>query len=404
MTRVLFVEASSGGVLGGSLTGLYHLIRGLDRERFTPMMALYEPKPIEDELARLAVPVYRVSRRRMPNGHTLNRYEGYRRARQVSAIRAGLHTARQAARLMAEEIPTALALARVIARSDADVLHLGNGVRANFDAIMAGLLMRRPCIVHVKGFEKYGSRERWASRKMRTMVCMTRAILEYCDRHGLQPHEARVVYDAVDETWLQPQRTVAAVRAELDIPLSAPCVVLAGNIQEWKGQHVLVEAMADVVRSYPDAHCLIAGGTHRAGVAYGDDLRRRTAELGLESRVHFLGFRADVVDVMRAADVVIHASVRPEPFGRVILEGMLLGKPVVATAAGGVLELIENERTGYLVPPGNAVALAECLRRVLGATAERARIGEAARVWARTRFSLARQVDEMSTIYDAAVA
>jgi glycosyltransferase involved in cell wall biosynthesis len=233
---------------------------------------------------------------------------------------------------------------------------------------------------------------------------MTRAILEYCDRHGLQPHEARVVYDAVDETWLQPQRTVAAVRAELDIPLSAPCVVLAGNIQEWKGQHVLVEAMADVVRSYPDAHCLIAGGTHRAGVAYGDDLRRRTAELGLESRVHFLGFRADVVDVMRAADVVIHASVRPEPFGRVILEGMLLGKPVVATAAGGVLELIENERTGYLVPPGNAVALAECLRRVLGATAERARIGEAARVWARTRFSLARQVDEMSTIYDAAVA
>ena len=68
---------------------------------------------------------------------------------------------------------------------------------------------------------------------------------------------------------------------------------------------------------------------------------------------------------MNAWDVVVHASVRPEPFGRVILEGMLLGKPVIATAAGGVPELIDDGRTGFLVPPGDATALADCLRRVL---------------------------------------
>ena len=138
-------------------------------------------------------------------------------------------------------------------------------------------------------------------------------------------------------------------------------------------------------------HCVIVGGVHRAGEA----LRRRAAgrdcaALGLGDRVHLVGFRDDIPDVMNAWDVVVHASVRPEPFGRVILEGMLLGKPVMATAAGGVPELIEHGRTGFLVPPGDAAALA----RLSAPRARRARRGAGgrragARAWARQHFSLA---------------
>src|SRR5216117_1269200 len=76
MTGVLFVEASSGGVLGGSLTGLYHLIRGMDRDRFRMGMALYEHKVIEDDLAQLAIPVHHVARRRLPKQHALLELEG----------------------------------------------------------------------------------------------------------------------------------------------------------------------------------------------------------------------------------------------------------------------------------------------------------------------------------------
>lgn len=404
MIRVLFVEASSGGVLGGSLTGLYHLIRGMPRDRFAPMMVLYEPKPIEKDLAELDVPVFHVTRRRLPKEHVLTQYDGYHRARKAAAVRSGLRAVRQTARLFGEELPAAMALARVIRKSRADVLHLGNGMRANFDGVLASLMTRRPAVVHVKGFEKYSGRERWASRQTHTMVCMTQAILDYCHGHGLRAGDDRVVYDAVDEGWLQPRRSAQEIRRELGVPDNALCLLLAGNIQEWKGQHVLIEAMAEVVRTQADAHCWIAGGTHRAGATYAEALRRRVGELGLASRVHFLGFREDVVDVINATDVVVHASVRPEPFGRVILEGMLLGKPVIATAAGGVPELIEDERTGYLVPPGDVAALAQCLARVLAAPAERASIGKTARDWARTRFSLTRQVDEMAGIYAAAVA
>lgn len=403
MIRVLYVEASSGGVLGGSLSGLYHLVRGIDRNRFSPRMVLYEPKPIEKDLADLGVEVHHVRRRRLPKNHLLLRYEGYHRARRLGPVRSGMHAGREVARLLIEEIPSAAALTRIIARSGADVLHLGNGLRANFDGVLAGILTRVPAVVHVKGFEKYEWRERWASRHVQTMVCMTRAILDHCRRRGVCARDARVVYDAVDDTWIEPRRPIPVVRREIGVPAEAPCVVIAGNVQEWKGQRVLVEAMARVVAIHPRAHCIIVGGVHRAGEEYARTVRLRAAELGLNGSVHFLGFRKDVADVMNAADVVVHASVRPEPFGRVILEGMLLGKPVIATAAGGVLELIEDGRTGFLVPPGDVAALSACLQRVLS-DLERARmVGAEARRLARERFSLARHVEEISQIYEAAV-
>lgn len=212
MTTLLFVEASTGGVLGGSLTGLYHLIRGMDRKRFRIGMALYEHKVIEGDLAQLAIPVHHVARRRLPKQHPLLELDGYRAAKSVGSVRAGLRAARQSARLLVEELPAALALARVVRRERPDVIHLGNGLRANFDGVLAGALTRTPIVCHVKGFEKYSARERWAARRTATLVCMTQAVLDHCHGRGLHaPHE-RVVYDAVDEAWLRPQRSVADVR------------------------------------------------------------------------------------------------------------------------------------------------------------------------------------------------
>lgn len=395
---ILFVEASSGGVLGGSLTGLYHLIRGIDRRRFRLAMALYEEKPIEADLAQLGVPVHHIPRRRLPKNHALLEVEGYQRAKRLGVVRGLLGGARQAARLLAEEVPAARALARVIRQERADVLHVGNGVRANFDAILAGLVTRTPVICHVKGFEKYGARERWVAPRT-TLLCMTEAVRAHCHAHGVRSPNECVIYDAVDETWLRPQRDPAAIRAELGVPPTAPCIGIAGNIQEWKGQHVLVEALGRLA-DRPDVHCVIAGGVHRAGEAYATALRERIAALGLAERVHLSGFRADIPDVMNAWDVVVHASVRPEPFGRVILEGMLLGKPVIATAAGGVPELITDGETGWLTPPGDAEALAATLRRVLGDPDAARTVGARARSWARERFALERHVADMSALYE----
>jgi glycosyltransferase involved in cell wall biosynthesis len=399
--RVLFVEASTGGVVGGSLTGLYHMIRGLQGGEWRASMVLYEPKAIERELADLGVPVFHLRRRRVPKQHALLAYDGYQRAKRVRAVASGLHAVRQTARLAVEELPAAARLVAIIRRERPDVVHLGNGLRANFDAVIACLATRTPIVCHVKGFEKYGTRERWASRRTDSLVCMTQAILDHCRSQRLRPPRAQVVYDAVDDVWLQPRRSAADVREELGVPAGAACLGLVGNIQEWKGQRILVEAMALLGETPVDAFALLIGGTHRAGEAYAAELRRRIDDLGLKGRVLFTGFRGDVVDVMNALDVVVHTSVRPEPFGRVILEGMLLARPVVATAAGGVPELIEDGKTGYLVPPGDPGALAACLRRVLSDPDASASVGRQAQAWARERFSLSRHVSEMKAVYES---
>jgi glycosyltransferase involved in cell wall biosynthesis len=179
-----------------------------------------------------------------------------------------------------------------------------------------------------------------------------------------------------------------------------PCVGVAGNIQEWKGQKVLVEAMARVVTQIPAARGLIIGGVHRAGAAYNDELERQIRGHSLGGNVLITGFRRDIANVMNALDVVVHTSVRPEPFGRVILEGMLLGKPVVASAAGGVPELIAEGETGFLIPPGDAAALASRLLMLLGDAELRRRMGDRGRTWAREKFSLEAHVRAMSELYE----
>ena len=127
------------------------------------------------------------------------------------------------------------------------------------------------------------------------------------------------------------------------------------RLSPWKGQHVLLEALAHC----PDnVTALFVGDALFGEDEYVDRLHQQVVELGLHDRVKFLGFRADVAELMSACDLIAHTSTSAEPFGRVIIEAMLCQRPIVATAAGGVLELIESDRTGWLVPANDTVNLA----------------------------------------------
>ncbi len=171
-----------------------------------------------------------------------------------------------------------------------------------------------------------------------------------------------VAYPGIDEApfLAVPAETVAAVRAQLGAG-PAPLIGVFGRLAPWKGQDVFISAIAQL----PGAVGVIAGEALFGEDEYVALLHRQVAALGLEQRIHFLGFRKDIPALMRAMDVIVHSSTAPEPFGRVVVEGMLAGRPVVASAAGGVLEIIEHGKTGWLYEPGNAIALAETLHDVL---------------------------------------
>jgi glycosyltransferase involved in cell wall biosynthesis len=121
---------------------------------------------------------------------------------------------------------------------------------------------------------------------------------------------------------------------------------------------------------------------------YVEHLHKQVAVLGLEDRVRFLGFRSDIVPLMTACDLVAHTSTVPEPFGRVIVEAMLCERPVVAAGAGGVVELVEQGLTGWLVPPGDSRKLAAAITTCREQPDLTATIAHEAKLQASQRFQL----------------
>lgn len=154
-------------------------------------------------------------------------------------------------------------------------------------------------------------------------------------------------------------------------------VGMVGRIAPWKGQHVFLDAFA---RAFPDENhrAVVAGAPLFGEEEYEESLRARVRELGIADRVDFVGFVDDVPALLADLDVLVHASVLPEPHGQVVVEGMAAGLAVIAADAGGPSEIITTGIDGVLVAPGDAGALAATLRRVGADPDLRARLGVAA--------------------------
>ena len=152
---------------------------------------------------------------------------------------------------------------------------------------------------------------------------------------------------------------------------------MVGRLQPWKGQDVFLRAFA-VAFPHGGASAVVVGGALFGEDDFERSLERLVADLGLQGRVRFTGHLDDPTSEMEGFDVLVHASVIPEPFGQVIVEGMALGLPVVACAAGGPAEIITDHVDGLLYPPGDVAALANALRELSRDTDLRRRLGETA--------------------------
>lgn len=158
------------------------------------------------------------------------------------------------------------------------------------------------------------------------------------------------------------------------------------RLSPWKGQHILLEAL----KHCPENVAAILVGDALFGEHdYVQQLHSKVAELGLENRVKFLGFRSDIIPLMNACNLVAHTSTVAEPFGRVIVEAMLCGTPVVATKAGGAIELVEDGKTGWLVEPGDIKQLADAINTCLQQPELSATIAQQAKLQASQRFDVA---------------
>lgn len=198
--------------------------------------------------------------------------------------------------------------------------------------------------------------------------------------------EAVVIHNAISADGFHPQNRPAlhaALAHETGLDPAKPIIGVFGRLAEWKGQHIVIEAMSKI------AGCQLA---IVGGALFGEDaaearLRQQVTDLGLADQIRFLGFRDDVPALMGGVDIVVHSSIQPEPFGRVIVEAILAGTPVIATRAGGAVEIVTDEATGLLVAPGDVGALAQAIDRLVADINMRQRFSEAALNDVKARFS-----------------
>lgn len=346
--RILLLEANEDRTVGGSHQCLYNLVQGLDRDRFEPLVVFYQDNSFVDQFdAMCSVEVWedirRHERQRLKTGSSVSKALGL-----MGAV---------------------LRRRRFVSQRGIDLVHLNNSPGSGFaDWLPAARLAGVSCVSHARGHYVPAARtlEAFLVRRYDRVVGMSESVRLRLVDAGLPPEKVDRVYGSIDPNEFRGRctRPPSKVRDELGVPPQDFLVVMVGHVREWKGQHVLLEALDCLEPSLREGmHVAFVGALPVEEHAYHDRLAAFVDEKELSNLVHFLGARNDVPDLLRAADVAVHASTRPEPFGLVVLEALAAGTPLVASERGGPGEILEDG-SGLNFDPDHPGQLAQHLVRL----------------------------------------
>lgn len=362
------LQINSARVLGGGERHLSDLTRGLVARGHEVHAALRPSSPLREELAGLGrVKVFTLPLRNsldLPSALGLARYA---RGQRVQIIHA--HVARD------------YTLAALAARA----------------APQSRLVITRHLLYPLKRLHALTLPE-----SARAIAVSGGVERELRAQRLFAPDRIRVIPNGIDVGRFERAAGDAARLEEYRrrLPSRAPRLVgVAGELREHKGQEDFVRAAAALAPRFPDTDFLIAGEDASPSKAYRVRLERLVKELGLEGRVHLLGWLEDVAPFMCSLELFVSSS-RVEPFGLVMAEAMASGAAVVATDTDGAREVVEDGVTGRLVSVGDASALAAAVADLLSDGPQRRALVEKAREAVRERFSLARMVEETERVYE----
>lgn len=392
--RVLYVDYSIG--FGGSTKSLALMLRELpDVEA---MIVTTQGRELVDTWMR----DHRVwSFRRVVNYRTMWRVHSWVEDRLPALLRWGSLKAFAVINLLVTVMST-FRLAWIVRRQRVDLIHLNNGFTPP-EAFLAARLTDVPCVVHLRGFSntnrKSTSREKLPIAHVIAVSQAVATALEQTDR--IPSERITAIHDPVDL-----ERAVSApgardrVRSHLGIEPHHVAVGIFGRVIHWKGQHVFVEAAIRAMRDAPELRAVIVGDKSDGSDEYVDRILATIRESGMEDHFVLAGYTPDVEAYYAAMDVVVHASVSPEPFGMVVPEAMAAGRAVIAADAGGPREVVTHGVDGLLVSPGDVDALAAAILRLARDPAERARLARNAYRSSHQRFSIRSHSNAVREVYD----
>jgi glycosyltransferase involved in cell wall biosynthesis len=392
--RILFCENNVDGTVGGSYYSLLFLVKGLDQTKYEPIVVFYSDHTL--------VPAFReAGAETIIWPRTIPFSFATRTTGPGRLFSPALAVVRKALNLGQALFVGAASRARFLRRRRIDLVHLNNSILVSHDWMLAARLVGTRCLTHERGINaRYTGFAKYFGRRLAAIICISESVRANMQARGADFGNLVTIYNGLDPAALVRRTAPEELRRSQGLAPDTPVVVMVGNIKEWKGQDTLIRAIDHVRRRHPAVRCLLVGDTSPLDRPYEQRIRALIASLGVDAHIVFTGYQKYVADFMQMADVVVHASVAPEPFGRVILEAMACRKPVVGARAGAIPEIVDEGRTGLTFEPSNDHEFAEAISALLSDPARAQRMGEAGYERLVSHFPVSRNIDATQRVYE----
>jgi len=395
--KILYVDNSIG--YGGSVICLKLFLANMHRDRYYPVVVTSYADQNYEELNKISEWLY------IPNKiiekETI--IKGVEKALEKVKIDGKKFT-----QIMASVIdyvinifPYVMKLLVFAKRKKVDLIHLNNEPVANIGGIIVARLLGVPCVNHVRGAPLNWDTptSRWLYKLVDHFITVGDWIKRDVKAFNIPESKISTIWDGRELSDYEIKSNQAAKRAELGLVTGQLSAGIVGRINPWKGHIVFINAAEKVLKKFPDCKFFIIGGSTDKFEDYERELKQMVASKGLEANIIFTGQRNDVPDIMNAIDAMVHTTLAPDPYPGVVIEAMLIGKPIIATNIGGPAEAIENYKTGILIPPADSSMLAEKICELLFDEELRLSFGKEAKKVAFERYSIENHVRQIEEVY-----
>lgn len=379
MRKIKVLHIHTLPVITGSGINTLLTMTGLDKDRFDVEFACAPGGPLADEAVMQGIKFH-------PIRHFVQRVSPY------------------------NDIAALGELVSLMRKNKYDIVHSHNS-KAGFIGRLAAKITRVPVIVHtIHGFafhdqEKPPRRalfillEKFAAPMADKLIVISNPLREWGLSLGIgKPEQYITIYSGIELDKFRTNIDVIKKKAEFGIGPGDKVVGVVSKLWEGKGHKCILQAAGEVVKKVHNVKFLFVGEGYLK-----DELENLADELGLKDKVIFTGFRTDIPEITACFDIALLVSLF-EGLGRVLLEAMAMGKAVIASRVGGIIDVVDDGKTGILIPPGDKEALAQAMVRLLSDSDLAARMGKAGKEKIDARFSAKTMVKEIEKVYNELIS
>ena len=397
LKKILFVEQNQDGTIGGSYYCLLYIIQLIDKTKFKPLVMFYQENSLSEDFKKSGAEVLLYKK---PRGKDLfSKFKKYR------PLYLGLKLIEKSYNIINKHIIPTVRFTAILKREKIDIIHLNNSVIFGFEWIIAAKILGKPCLTFQRGYhDRLSIFNKFFGNRFDGIYCVSDVIRKNLLDNGIDSRRCFTLYDGIDPEKLvkKIQRSPLLVRNEFQLNSSDLVIGMIGNFVPWKGQDILVRAVGLLANKYPNIRCLLIGsiGTEMKYQGYLNEIQEIIKEGNLQNNIIITGYRTDIADLLNAVDIQVHSPTSPDPFPHVILEGMTLGKAIVASNIGGAVESLEDGKSGVLVPPSNPEILADKISMLISNADLRRAMGQNAKKRVQDKFHIKYNIENIQNIYD----